>query len=534
MPPIFVGAALVIPAASGHLRAEPDTWDGRLDDLGIYYTEDEAPAGTWYWKLVSGTFEDENESGGTHHIYFKVLDEAALPMEGQKVWQAWPTGNPTGSASALTKGSLDQYWGNLAMFGGNWCPFWPEGGHGPYGAYVDGRSDEVWGMGLPCNRHVSYRLVWQWTRSPGAGDTRPSISARPASLHPRTIEGRSPAAETIWISNSGKGTLNYTATADASWLSVVPPGGTSSGEEDALSVEFQCESLEPGSYSAVISLRDPQATNDPQSVNVLLTVTAAGAEENLIVNGDFSQGLDGWSQWTERGTFTASVTDGKLSIRAEDFNGGVWQQFRTGGPGSMVPIRGFWVSQPWVASAQWAEVLIINGSRLPADGQDINESQADVVLVYKNDTWASPEGWSGDMDETSPVARQGEFTALDEVATIVLKSGNMGGKLTGTVFDDIFVGEEGAPGPLLSRGDANSDGLTDLSDAVTILMHLFLGRQGPSCLDAADANDDGKLDISDPVAILSFLFLGGERLSPACGLDPTPDDLDCEESSDCR
>lgn len=78
------------------------------------------------------------------------------------------------------------------------------------------------------------------------------------------------------------------------------------------------------------------------------------------------------------------------------------------------------------------------------------------------------------------------------------------------------------------------DGLTDLSDAVTILMHLFLGGQGPSCLDAADANDDGKLDISDPVAILSFLFLGGAPLSPACGLDPTPDDLGCKEPSDCR
>jgi hypothetical protein len=179
-------------------------------------------------------------------------------------------------------------------------------------------------------------------------------------------------------------------------------------------------------------------------------------------------------------------------------------------------------------------VLIINGSRLPADGQDIKESQADVVLVYKNDTWASPDGWSGDMADTSPVARRGEVTALDDVATIILKSGNMGGTLTGTVFDDILVGEEGAPGPLFSRGDANSDGHADLSDAVTILMHLFLGRQGPSCLDAADANDDGKLDISDPVSILSFLFLGGAPLVPACGLDPTPDDLDCGESSDCR
>lgn len=51
--PVLLGGALVFSAAAGGLRAEPETWDGRLDDLGIFCTEEDAPAGTWYWKMAS-------------------------------------------------------------------------------------------------------------------------------------------------------------------------------------------------------------------------------------------------------------------------------------------------------------------------------------------------------------------------------------------------------------------------------------------------------------------------------------------------
>lgn len=80
------------------------------------------------------------------------------------------------------------------------------------------------------------------------------------------------------------------------------------------------------------------------------------------------------------------------------------------------------------------------------------------------------------------------------------------------------------------RGDANADGGLDLSDAVRILDHLFLGAPAPLCLDAADANDDGVVDMSDPVAVLTFLVRGARTLpapSPEPGADPTADALGC-------
>jgi hypothetical protein len=94
--------------------------------------------------------------------------------------------------------------------------------------------------------------------------------------------------------------------------------------------------------------------------------------------------------------------------------------------------------------------------------------------------------------------------------------------------------------PFFRRGDANTDGKTDLSDAVFILNYLLTGGPSPSCLDAADCNDSGgsALDLSDPVYLLGFLFLGGPEL-PApfdeCGPDPTTeeDDLYCETFPPC-
>jgi hypothetical protein len=41
------------------------------------------------------------------------------------------------------------------------------------------------------------------------------------------------------------------------------------------------------------------------------------------------------------------------------------------------------------------------------------------------------------------------------------------------------------------RGDANSDGGFDITDAVGVLNYLFLGAKEPPCLITADIDDDG-------------------------------------------
>ena len=86
------------------------------------------------------------------------------------------------------------------------------------------------------------------------------------------------------------------------------------------------------------------------------------------------------------------------------------------------------------------------------------------------------------------------------------------------------------------RGDANSDSKHNITDAVFILRYLFTGGQTPSCLKAADTNDTGDLDLTDAIYLLNYLFLGGSEPSapfPACGPDPTVDDLSCAVFDPC-
>ncbi|MCA8961259.1 MAG: VCBS repeat-containing protein [Planctomycetes bacterium] len=82
------------------------------------------------------------------------------------------------------------------------------------------------------------------------------------------------------------------------------------------------------------------------------------------------------------------------------------------------------------------------------------------------------------------------------------------------------------------RGDANGDGLFDISDAVSTLAALFIPTSPPIlCEDAFDTNDDGTVDVSDAVFALAALFVPGAAPLPDpvdCGDDPTSDALDCE------
>ncbi len=128
-------------------------WDPRLPGLNVSLVPANVLDGNYYWKLIRADYQDGNESGGNHNMYYIVTDENATPVANQIVWQTWPDD----SASTPTKndGTAD-----IAM----WANYWPQDGPGPYNGYVGGLpSDEVRGMGLPGNNHVNFILYFQKT-----------------------------------------------------------------------------------------------------------------------------------------------------------------------------------------------------------------------------------------------------------------------------------------------------------------------------------------------------------------------------------
>ncbi len=95
-------------------------------------------------------------------------------------------------------------------------------------------------------------------------------------------------------------------------------------------------------------------------------------------------------------------------------------------------------------------------------------------------------------------------------------------------FSDRFFPPCSVRPAVFLRGDCNSDGGVNISDAIFQLNHLYLGRERWYCDDACDANDDGRTNLSDAVTIIGYVFFGEIEpigMEPTCGPDETDDFL---------
>jgi hypothetical protein len=107
-----------------------------------------------------------------------------------------------------------------------------------------------------------------------APSSAPAISRSPASLSTSCTRGSNASKQSFQVSNSGSGTLSYSITDDASWLSCSRASGTSTGESDTITVSYNTSGLTVGTYSATITITAAGgASNSPQTIPVSLTVS---------------------------------------------------------------------------------------------------------------------------------------------------------------------------------------------------------------------------------------------------------------------
>jgi len=102
----------------------------------------------------------------------------------------------------------------------------------------------------------------------------PAIGVSFDSLSFEAASGSPPEDQAIALWNSGNGTLNYTISTDAGWLSASPSTGTSTSQSDEQphNISVDIAGLAVGSYSGTITISDPYATNNPQRIRVALNV----------------------------------------------------------------------------------------------------------------------------------------------------------------------------------------------------------------------------------------------------------------------
>ena len=85
------------------------------------------------------------------------------------------------------------------------------------------------------------------------------------------------------------------------------------------------------------------------------------------------------------------------------------------------------------------------------------------------------------------------------------------------------------------RGDADGNAKLNVVDAILIIQIETGNLQEKfDCDDALDANDDGNTTVSDAITVLSYVFQRGPEPPdpfPACGTDPTADNLTCNQGT---
>ncbi len=100
---------------------------------------------------------------------------------------------------------------------------------------------------------------------------KPTISLSRTSLNYGASGSYKTDSQSLTVSNTGKGTLNWTSTTSSNRITVSPSSGTNT---TPITVSLDPTDLEAGTYSGTITISDSNATNSPQTIDILVTVYA--------------------------------------------------------------------------------------------------------------------------------------------------------------------------------------------------------------------------------------------------------------------
>ncbi|MCX6564566.1 MAG: SBBP repeat-containing protein [Candidatus Aminicenantes bacterium] len=174
-------------------------------------------------------------------------------------------------------------------------------------------------------------------------------------------------SQSVIVSNTGGGTLNWSAHSSQTWLAVTPASGTGTA---VIQMSVNPAGLAAGSYTGTITVSDPNATNSPQAINVGLMVKAAGT----VPFGSFDTPVEGTTGVTGAVPVTGWAMDDigvvKVEILRDNFAGETPGQWAIGEAifveGARPDIEAAFPTLPMNYKAGWGYMMLTN--MLPAHG----------------------------------------------------------------------------------------------------------------------------------------------------------------------
>lgn len=116
----------------------------------------------------------------------------------------------------------------------------------------------------------------------GTATGTPILNVNPTSLSFSAVQGgANPSPTTFSITNTGTGTLSYSITSDAGWLSASPTSGTA---PQTVTVSANITGLTANTYTGHLTVTATGAQGSPATVTVTLTVTSPPPQPILTVS----------------------------------------------------------------------------------------------------------------------------------------------------------------------------------------------------------------------------------------------------------
>ncbi len=251
-------------------------WDARLDALGVKLKRSDAAEA---WRLVSAKYQDETESGGKHHVFFKALNADGTPKAGLDFVVDWVGRDPGDQPAVVTTDAN----------GETNCPLWailhPDLQDGPYFTLAkDQPSDTVSGMGLPMNRHVCFLLTFQLKGGAPPPPPPPPPPTASFAANPTTIQAGQSATLQWSATRARSVTLDSQAVA-ATGSRVVTPAQTTTYALHVLFDDGSAQDLEATVTVTAAPPPPPEVEWDARldALGVKLTRTDATPAWKLIV-----------------------------------------------------------------------------------------------------------------------------------------------------------------------------------------------------------------------------------------------------------
>jgi hypothetical protein len=376
----------------------------------------------------------------------------------------------------------------------------------------------------------------------------PVILPSPNSIFAVGSDTQNPYPRTLLIKNNGGGVMNWQVTKAQPWMSLNPTSGTATqGNPGVVTVTFDRTLVYFGQHRDTIIISSSNASNSPQKVSVVFWKAEVPQTLNVNTNAvNFTEVECGSYPGVQPKTF--SVYPGEVAPPLEwtaTHNASWLTVSPTSAPnGATVTLI---VSVAGLVPGVYKDTVVISSDVAINPPEKVvvtftvtatsflhylTLNKDSIVYIYKYTQVGSAEqdvviynsaGGCLDWQATADVAWLEPFPASGTtLQTVTIRANSVGLSLGRHLGNMIFTSAEAANSPkilpvvlwIYTFGDANGDGIVDISDVVYLIEYIFQGGPAPvPVFWSGDVDCSRDIDISDCVWLLDWIFNGG---APPC------------------